>query len=454
MGSGEYFVRKTGNNYVIYKEPSSIGFYYEVETKKLRYTGPALNDGIIVDKETKIEDVIPPTKIVYNNQSFSTSSQVGYDFFTTTLPQSNETTSYTKITELPEGQLYETTSNKYSNEVYKLAHINVVLKDHRSADYNVDTELTNYDKSSNINWNNGTTTSSKDYAWGFGGCGAGANNEIALNITETDLEVMGKTDIGNRVYTVKSTSNPLFTKHYNEYKQASSYEGSALEKNITEENFRTKPGFFLYRDNLQRWLVFSNYKYITPSGCAKPVMYLYPDKPTYVNVAVDAQVTKSDPTYPIDGWKNVFALPNGNLIYNQKGYHSLFWEGYGNGIYPQVNSGKIVKRADAVKQIKDDLYAQGLNGKEVTDFMDFWSNKIPNNPFVRITWLDTTQMQRLAPLKISPWPKTIIRVFMDMEGVDKNYNLSPQTLMAFKRNGFTVVEWGGLARDGSVPKLK
>ncbi|MEI6237771.1 MAG: hypothetical protein WCP03_04190 [Candidatus Saccharibacteria bacterium] len=455
MGSGEYFVRMTDNNYVIYKEHSSIGFYYEEETKKLRYTGPALNDDIVVDKETIIEDISPPVKIVYNNQSFATHSPVWYgNFFTTTLPQSNETTSYSKITELPQGQLYETTSNKYSNEVYKLSHMILVLKDHRSVDYNVDTELTNYDKSSSINWNNGTTTSSKDYAWGFGGCGAGINNEIALNISEDDLEIMGTTDIGNKVYIVKNTSNPLFTKHYNEYKQASSFEGSNLEKNISEENFRTKPGFFLYRDNLQRWLVFSNYKYITPSGCAKPVVYLYPNKPTFVNVAVGAQVTKSDPIYPSDGWKNVFAMPNGSLIYNQKGYNSLFWEGYGRGIYPEVHTGKIVKRTDTIKQIKGDLYDQGLNDKEVTDFMAFWANKIPNNPYVRITWLNTNQMQQLAPLKISPWPQTMIRVFLDMEGVNESYDLSPQTLRAFKRNGFTVVEWGGLSIDGSVPKLK
>src|SRR6185437_7133331 len=54
---------------------------------------------------------------------------------------------------------------------------------------------------------------------------------------------------------------------------------------------------------------------------AKPVIYLYPTVPTSVNVSVltSGKVVVSDPHYPIGGWKDVFAKPDGTLEYqNQK----------------------------------------------------------------------------------------------------------------------------------------
>jgi hypothetical protein len=222
---------------------------------------------------------------------------------------------------------------------------------------------------------------------------------------------------------------------------------------ISVETFKSEHGVYLVQDSLGQWLVYSKSKFVPSPGCAKPVVYIYPDKPTFVDVSVGADVTKSDPYYPAGGWKNVFALPGGQLIYKQRGYDSLFWEGYGVGYYPPTTSGKYVKRAEAESQIKADLYSQGLNNKEVGDFMNFWSSKIPNKPYVRITWLSQTELRELAPLYVSPKPQTMIRVFLDMQGSDKPMRIAPQKLIAPARNGYTVVEWGGLARDGSVPKL-
>ncbi len=78
--------------------------------------------------------------------------------------------------------------------------------------------------------------------------------------------------------------------------------------------------------------------------------------------------------------------------------------------------------------------------------MVFWSDKIPNKPFIRLTWLTTAQMDQLAPLSITPRPDTIKRVFLDMEGYDTKITLPAQKLESFTRRGFTVVEWGGLTQ--------
>lgn len=73
---------------------------------------------------------------------------------------------------------------------------------------------------------------------------------------------------------------------------------------------------------------------------------------------------------------------------------------------------------------------------------------------MRLSWLGTNELERLAPLYISPAPDTRIRVFLDMEGLETYQEMTPQTLTSQPRVGFTVVEWGGLVTDGSVPLLR
>ena len=80
--------------------------------------------------------------------------------------------------------------------------------------------------------------------------------------------------------------------------------------------------------------------------------------------------------------------------------------------------------------------------------MAFWESKIPEKPYIRLTWFGTAVMERLAPLKVSPQPDTILRVFLDMDGFDQKPTLPAQTLTNTKRSGFTVVEWGGLTTEG------
>ena len=47
------------------------------------------------------------------------------------------------------------------------------------------------------------------------------------------------------------------------------------------------------------------------------------------------------------------------------------------------------------------------------------------------------------PLKVSPKPDTVIRVFMDFKPLDKKIEIKEQKLTKQTRKGFTIVEWGG-----------
>jgi cytoskeletal protein RodZ len=297
-------------------------------------------------------------------------------------------------------------------------------------------------------FDNGKVATYKDYqgamvydeinaiARGCGGTSAAVTRADSLQ--DGDLVAVGKTDTGRVVYGLKDTTSALMTKAYGEYKQAYPDNPASLTDYIANH------GLVIIKNAAGERLVYVRGQYAMNGGCAKPVVYLYPTATTNVSVQVGANVTVSEPQYTKAGWQNVTAQPNGKLTYNGAVYDSLFWEGTGYGEYPGISAGTVVARADVVPTMKRQLVEQGLNAKEAADFITFWQDKIPSSPYVRLTWLNTAQMDTLAPLYVSPKPDTVIRVFLDMEGFDTKLSLPAQKLSSTFRHGFTVVEWGGL----------
>jgi hypothetical protein len=217
---------------------------------------------------------------------------------------------------------------------------------------------------------------------------------------------------------------------------------------LSFDDFLKQHALVAYKSPVNGWLVYTRDAYAAIGGCAKPVVYLYPTHTQQVNVRLGATVTASDPLYnAADGW-TVTAQPNGTLTTGGQTYGSLFWEGQGSGLYPGITSGTVVKHANAATTIAKQLKQQGLSATESNDFMVYWLPKIPNKPYVRLTWFNTTQMNQLAPLRVRPQPDTVIRVFLDMDGFDQPIKLPAQHLSAIPRHGFTVVEWGGLTTQG------
>jgi hypothetical protein len=97
--------------------------------------------------------------------------------------------------------------------------------------------------------------------------------------------------------------------------------------------------------------------------------------------------------------------------------------------------------------MRSQLAAQGLTAKETNDFIAYWQDKIPTRPYVRLAWFTTAQINELAPLCITPKPDTVIRVFLDMDGLDQPISLPQPVFHPLARTGFTVVEWGGLSQQ-------
>lgn len=253
------------------------------------------------------------------------------------------------------------------------------------------------------------------------------------------LASYGITAVGDTLFYVKSENDAIVDYVYTFYKVGRA-DGEIVSKT---EFFATKP-FFVWKDPFGDYMIFLNQKYTALAECGKPVIYLYPEKPTKVSVEVGAEITKSEPLYS-KGW-NVLASPSGKLVWNGKTFDSLYWEGLGNGPYPEVKSGFVVTKENVKSTLANHLTKLGLNDKERSDFLEFWLTKMPETPFVRLTWFGTREMDILAPLKVTPKPDTSIRIFLDYEGLNQKIDLKEQKLSSIPRNGFTLVEWGGLLR--------
>jgi hypothetical protein len=64
-------------------------------------------------------------------------------------------------------------------------------------------------------------------------------------------------------------------------------------------------------------------------------------------------------------------------------------------------------------------------------------------PYYFVTFLPESSIDKAAPLKVSPTPDSILRVFMEYKPLSAPVPVLPQTYSAPARTGFTVVEWGG-----------
>ncbi len=178
---------------------------------------------------------------------------------------------------------------------------------------------------------------------------------------------------------------------------------------------------------------------------AKPIIYLYPEQTQEISVKLvnNEIVTTSYPKYDKE-WK-VIANPDGSLkdIDSNRNLYALYWEG---NINSNVNDkeGFIVKREDSIQFLEEKLAILGLNEREAEEFIVYWLPQLEANEYNFIRFATEEEINNIMPLEVNPKPDSIIRVYMQFKAVNKNYNCEEQILEQQKRNGYTLIEWGGI----------
>ncbi len=296
-----------------------------------------------------------------------------------------------------------------------------------------------------VTWLDGTSNTEEYTHADIGGCGFGSYvSVIPPSVIDpgNDLVQIGTDTVNNKpVYSLKNTEHEFL-------KSVFSY-ADMMEPATEYEEFLSQHPLFFWEDSFGRLIKFQNSAFIPLAECGKPVIYLYPEEAKHVSVEVEPTggFTVTEPEYN-DGWE-VIAKPDGSLtnISDRTQWPYLFWEGHGSVDVPAGNKrGFVVKERDVESFLEKTLYDLGLNAQESADFIEFWEPKMHDAPYYFVTFYGNRFMDAIAPLTVTPEPDTTIRIMMDYKPLDAPIEVEPMRLRRPQRDGFTVIEWGGVLR--------
>jgi hypothetical protein len=329
----------------------------------------------------------------------------------------------------------------------------VELPDHTSIAYNFILSLTQ-GESRVLDVSFGATKNQEEYDYIVPQCGGLCvrTREVSAEILKPAerLEAVGSFSNGEKVYRIKNSDDQYLKDLYNDKSTVAYFNDGwqQEQKNrYTYQEFINANPYLYWQDPLGRWIEFKNSRFSPAAEMCKPVLYLYPQKETAVDLKISLRggLTHTEPLYR-DGW-SVSAMPDGTIknLEDGKYYDSLLWEGVGIN-YPKPEQGWVVKRENLNSFLSGKLALLGLNEKESSDFKGYWLERLDEKPFYKISFLSRKQFDDLASIEFSPLqPKVFIRVMMTAEGMDRYVKIPEQSLPtnAPVRSGFTAVEWGG-----------
>ena len=84
----------------------------------------------------------------------------------------------------------------------------------------------------------------------------------------------------------------------------------------------------------------------------------------------------------------------------------------------------------------------GLNPNEYNDFIVYWLPLMAKNKYNLVRFANE-EYNRDIPLRITPKPESMMRIYMIFQSIEEPIDIKPQQLNKYQRKGFTVVEWGG-----------
>lgn len=175
----------------------------------------------------------------------------------------------------------------------------------------------------------------------------------------------------------------------------------------------------------------------------KPAVYLYPTEDSMIDVKleINGRITQDIPSYG-DSW-DVFATKEG-LIEGK--YDYLFYEAELNKM-ELPEEGWVVGYGNLGQWFDVKLVELGLNEKEKMQFMEYWLEELPEAEYYEIKLLGDEFLSENMNLVVSPEPDTMIRLDFHFRALDEENDLPEPMTVTPERNGFTVVEWGGILAE-------
>ena len=155
---------------------------------------------------------------------------------------------------------------------------------------------------------------------------------------------------------------------------------------------------------------------------------------------------------------------------NEKAYNYLFWEGGDAAKAFELrkhNEGYMVKTDTLLHFLENSLTAMGFNSKEQQDFITYWYPQMKKYEVNYVHFVFNTTNRGFPPMKCTPAPQNLYRMSMLWLGTDTSFiveetfgresrqiELKPQVFPVIKREGLTIVEWGGAEMRTQTVYLK
>lgn len=189
----------------------------------------------------------------------------------------------------------------------------------------------------------------------------------------------------------------------------------------------------------------------------KPVIYAYSEEDLDASIQLNTDMDLNF-TYPLIEQGHIwnFTTTAHGLEINDKTYPYLFWDAFAyNGLTHKYHGeqveGFFIEGYTAIEFLEEKLSKLGLNQKEQTDFITYWAPRMINYNYVLVNFLVDEDYNEISTMNISPNPNEIRRVFMMYTGVNDIYSFPDIELYTpnygdlpkLKRDGFTIIEWGG-----------
>ncbi len=253
---------------------------------------------------------------------------------------------------------------------------------------------------------------------------------IRLGLNKTEYKITTDTN-GVYVQTVKKGNYKLYFYESKATQEVITDTVKIKNKEVIEITIRFREQ---YRENMR---------------VKKPVIYVYPQETIEVNIQLEVKGNLSF-TYPEykDGW-NFTATPDGNISMNGKEYNYLFWESEMPEYKLSMNdhSGFLVSSDTLLEFLEGSLTKMGFNSKESADFITFWYPLMMVNEKNHVQFLFNESCDAYAKLNITPKPNQIYRVGMVWKNATTEFIPEPQIIPVINRDGFTVIEWGGMESE-------
>jgi internalin A len=172
----------------------------------------------------------------------------------------------------------------------------------------------------------------------------------------------------------------------------------------------------------------------------KPNIYIYPTERIHLDIQLifpnGGKIIESTPNYE-NGWE-IEVLPSG-FINNQ--YDYLFYEAQIPELMQREYGWKINGidlSSFFINNLKSLLFAK----EEIDDFIEYWIPLLDTTKTYVIYPQFNEELKKIIQLKFSIVPDNLIRVFYLIEESNENINIKTPQIPSFKREGFTVLEWG------------